>query len=224
MTGRSDEGGFRSLWPTIFVERTLPGHEAANQVLAELVQRLDRDRAQITTDYLAGNFFAQEHPAVQWLKGCIDKTAIDYFKHLGIGYPINWTVQGWANVNRLGDYHDAHNHPHAYLSGTYYVSMPEGPAEVGSRSDLRPGCITFYDPRGAVNMTAIRQDPYIEAEYTLRPKAGTILLWPAFLHHFVHPNLTKQPRITISYNIVLKWSDDYLPAQGGLTASGQSRS
>ena len=36
---------------------------------------------------------------------------------------------------------------------------------------------------------------------------------PAFVKHFVHPNLSKQTRISISFNIVLKWSDDYLPDQ-----------
>jgi len=29
----------------------------------------------------------------------------------------------------------------------------------------------------------------------------------------VHPNLSETPRISISFNIVLKWKDEYLPAQ-----------
>ena len=45
------------------------------------------------------------------------------------------------------------------------MKLPEAPPAIGSRRDLRPGCITFYDPRGAVNMTAIKRDPYIEAEF-----------------------------------------------------------
>ena len=167
----------------------------------------------MTTNYLAGNLLTLENPAVQWLKDCINKTVIDYLRHAGMDYPINWQLQGWANVNRLGDYHDAHNHPHAYLSGTYYVAVPDGQAEIGTRRDLRSGRITFYDPRGAVNMTAIKRDPNIEAEHTVDPKAGMILLWPAFLNHFVHPNLSQEPRISISFNVVLKWSDDYLPEQ-----------
>ncbi len=85
---------------------------------------------------------------------------------------------------------------------------------IGSRKDLRPGCIAFDDPRGAVNMTAIKRDPYIEAECTLRPAAGTVVVWPAFLNHFVHPNLSKESRVSISFNVVLKWSEDYLPEQG----------
>ncbi|MGF1610571.1 MAG: putative 2OG-Fe(II) oxygenase [Kiloniellales bacterium] len=46
-----------------------------------------------------------------------------------------------------------------------------------------------------------------------RPSPGLLLLWPAFLFHFVHPNLSREPRISISFNVVLKWSDDYLPRQ-----------
>jgi hypothetical protein len=29
----------------------------------------------------------------------------------------------------------------------------------------------------------------------------------------VHPNLSAEPRVSISFNVVLKWSHDYLPAQ-----------
>jgi uncharacterized protein (TIGR02466 family) len=216
MDGKPDKlvsQGFKALWPTILLQRSLPGHEAANRVLLQTLMAQDAAQADMTTDYLCDNLFTREDPAFRWLKGCVNKTVIDYLRHLGMDYPINWSLQAWVNVNRLGDYHDTHNHPHAYLSGTYYVCLPEPGGEIGSRKDLRSGCITFYDPRGAVNMTAIKRDPNIEAEYTLRPAAGTILLWPAFLYHFVHPNLSREPRVSISFNVVLKWSDDYLPAQ-----------
>ena len=206
--------GFKQLWPTTLVERQLPGHEDANRELARLIRALEAERPALTTDYLGGNLLTNDNPAVGWLKQCINKTVVDYFRHLGMDYPIDWTLQGWANVNRFGDYHDAHNHPRAYLSGTYYVAVPSALAERPGRSDVRSGCISFYDPRGAANMTAIKGDPYIEAEHTIQPRAGMILLWPAFLKHFVHPNLSDDLRISISYNVMLKWSDTYLPDQG----------
>ena len=62
-------------------------------------------------------------------------------------------------------------------------------------------------------MTAIKDDPQIEAEYTVMPEPGMILLWPAFLHHFVHPNLSQMHRISVSFNVVLNWSENYLPDQ-----------
>ena len=205
--------GFLDLWPTTLLQRRLPGAQEANTVLAQVILDLDAKATDLTTDYLGGNFLESEHPAVAWLRNCINKTAIDYLRRGGLDYEVRWSLQGWANVNRFGDYHDLHNHPHAYLSGTYYVAMPDDTEDLPGRRDRRPGAISFYDPRAQANMTAIKGDPQIEAEYTLLPEAGTILLWPAFLHHFVHPNLSRQPRISISFNLVLKRSDDYLPQQ-----------
>lgn len=211
--GEADAQGFRHLWPTVLVERRLPGAEAANEELARLVRDMERGSPDLTTDYRSGNLLGLENPAAQWLKDCINKTAIDYLAHCGLDYPVHWSLHAWANVNRLGDYHDPHNHPHCYLSGTYYVQVPKDRATRKNRGDVRPGCITFYDPRAQANMTAIRGDPQIEAEYTVTPEPGLILMWPSFLKHFVHPNLSRALRISISFNLMLKWSDSYLPGQ-----------
>ena len=62
-------------------------------------------------------------------------------------------------------------------------------------------------------MGSIAKDPNIDPEFTVHPEPGILMLWPAFLNHFIHPNLTKQTRISISFNIILKWSNDYLPEQ-----------
>ncbi|MCG8357636.1 MAG: 2OG-Fe(II) oxygenase family protein [Kiloniellales bacterium] len=209
----SNKDGFHALWPTTLLRRRLPGAANANKELLRLIRALEADHAALTTDYRSDNLLVLDNPAVGWLKDCINKTVIDYLRHQGLDYPVNWSLHGWANINRLGDYHDPHNHPHAYLSGTYYVAVPQARAALKSRADVRPGCITFYDPRGATNMGAIRGDGEIEAEYTVRPEPGLILLWPAFLKHFVHPNLSDEERVSISFNAMLKWSDAYLPQQ-----------
>jgi hypothetical protein len=44
-----------------------------------------------------------DHPAVAWLRDCVNRAIADYFRALGIAYQIDWTLHGWANVNRLGD-------------------------------------------------------------------------------------------------------------------------
>lgn len=209
-----DPDGFLDLWPTQMLRQRLPGADKANPVLAQEIARLEAANAELTTDYRAQNFLAGENPAVAWLKDCVNRATVNYLRRLGIDYQLDWSLQAWPNVNRLGDYHDPHNHPHAYLSGTYYVAVPESRAKLRTRSDLRPGCISFYDPRAAANMTAIKGDGQIEAEYTVSPKPGEILLWPAFLLHFVHPNLSEEPRLSVSFNVVLKRSAELLPAQG----------
>ena len=208
-----DSEGFLDLWPTTLLQRILPGHEQANPALVAVIEALENRNRDLTTDYLSGNLLAEEHPALQWLKQCVNKTAVDYLQRQGLDYAIDWSLHGWANINRLGDYHDLHNHPHSYLSGTYYVAIPESGPEAGTRNDLSPGAISFYDPRPQANMTAIRGDAQISPQYTLRPRPGMMLMWPSFLHHLVHPNLSSEKRISISFNLVLKWSEDYLPAQ-----------
>lgn len=207
------EDGFVSLWPTMLLKRTLPDAQAANRELTRLIEALDSKHRDLTTDYRSDELFSNDHPAIAWLRECVNVTVRDYFRHLGMDYDIRWSLQAWANINRFGDYHDYHNHPHAYLSGTYYVRIPTEIEKLETRSDLRPGRLTLYDPRACANMTAIKGDPYVEPEYTIEPVAGMIVLWPAFVNHFVHPNLARQPRLSVSFNVILKWSDDYLPSQ-----------
>ncbi len=207
------ENGIVPLWPTFMLRRSLADHGTHEAALIKLVRELERGNRQLTTEYLDSDFFTIDEPPVRWLKTSIDETIIDYLKWLGLDYPVNWAIQGWPNVNRFGDYHDYHNHPRAYLSGTYYLKMPKSREKLETRDDVRPGAITFYDPRYGANMHAIKGDPYAEAEFTVLPEPGLLMMWPGFINHFVHPNLSKELRITISFNIVLKWSDDYLPDQ-----------
>lgn len=199
------------LWPTQILRHRLPGAEQANPHLAEHVLNLDAARADMTVGYLEANIFDGKHPAIGWLRNCVDRAVLDYAKEAGIDYDLEWRIQGWANVNRFGDYHNLHNHPHSWLSGTYYVQVPDRPKKLPGRSDLNPGAISFYDPRPQANMNAVRGDGQVDPEFRILPKPGEMLLWPAFLHHLVHPNHSDEPRISISFNIVLRWKEDYLP-------------
>ncbi|MEM8744750.1 MAG: TIGR02466 family protein [Pseudomonadota bacterium] len=203
---------FHALWPTTLLVDHLPGAENANVVLKEMIEDLDAGSRDMTTDYLSGNFFDIPHPAVAWLRECVDVSTKHYAQNSGIDYQMDWHAQAWPNVNRFGDYHNLHNHPHSWLSGTYYVQVPTGEPKTGKgRSDLNPGAISFFDPRAQANMLAVKGDGQVEAEHRVMPEAGMILIWPAFVHHLVHPNLFEENRISVSFNIVLNWRDDYIP-------------
>ena len=202
---------FTALWPTTFLQDALPGAENANIVLGDMIAEMDGRAADMTTDYLQGNFFEIDHPAVQWLRDCVNRCVVQYAQNAGIDYEMDWHVQAWPNVNRFGDYHNLHNHPHSWLSGTYYVQVPSGQSKTGGRSDLNPGAISFFDPRPQANMLAVKGDGQVEAEHRVMPEPGMLLIWPAFIHHLVHPNLFEEARISISFNVVLNWRDSYLP-------------
>lgn len=210
----SGEAGFVDLWPTTLLQRVIPSSAGANLALAELLLHLDEEhaatsassaKANLTADYLEQNLLDLDHPAIEWLAACINKTVADYLSRTGVSIDVSWQLQVWANINRTGDYHNLHNHPHSYLSGTYYVQVPdEADVALGTRTDLNANAISFYDPRPQSNMTAVAGDPQIDPEYRVLPEAGLVMLWPSFLHHLVHPNLASATRISISFNVVLE--------------------
>jgi len=68
----------QALWPTLFLSHRLPGHDRANPVLLDLIQRMQTARPDLTTDYLEGNFFAERHPVIEWLEACIRRCVSDY--------------------------------------------------------------------------------------------------------------------------------------------------
>jgi len=200
---------FTQLWSTLFMSMHLPGAESANGVLGAELLSQEAKADDLTGDYLDANLLDHQHPVFGWLKQCIERGVVDYARKAGVTADLAFSLQAWANVNMPGDYHNLHNHPHSWLSGTYYVQVPRG-TDTGHRTDLNSNAISFFDPRAQANMGAISGDGQFDPEHRIDPVAGQLLIWPAFLHHLVHPNLSDGTRISISFNVVLKWRDAYL--------------
>ncbi len=191
---------FSGVWPTLLVRRMLPGFEQPTSGLAAHIAEQEAREADYTARYQEQNFFASDHAPVRWLKDQIEQTAAALLRHVGVERQPDWTLFAWYNTNRYGDHHAPHTHPGAYLSGTYYVRVPAAPASVEDPG-ARPGCISFYDPRTGANMISIGPEQDARAAHVVCPSAGTLLMWPSPLQHFVHPNLSQEHRVTISFNL-----------------------
>ena len=99
----------------------------------------------------------------------------------------------WINVLDPGGVHTGHIHPHSAVSGTYYVSVPDG-----------AGAIRFEDPRLPLMMAAPPRKRKARDENrlfaTVAPRAGTLLLWESWLRHEVPLNGSEEERISVSFN------------------------
>jgi len=97
----------------------------------------------------------------------------------------------WINVMEAGGVHSAHIHPHAAISGTYYVALPKASA-----------AIRFEDPRLAMMMAAPAKKPGTKypSFISIAPKPGILLLWESFLRHEVPLNRARGKRISVSFN------------------------
>jgi uncharacterized protein (TIGR02466 family) len=185
----------------MLIKRRLPGFEQPNAGLAKFIEEQEAREKDYTARYQEQHFFSNPLPAVQWLKDQVNQTATAFLQHVGIQRPLSWKLAGWYNTNRLGDHHAPHTHPRSYLSGTYYVRMPAEPRTDDPRA--RPGCISFYDPRTAANMVTAGMEPDARSAHTVLPVPGMLMMWPSPVQHYVHPNLSEEHRVTISFNVVL---------------------
>ena len=97
----------------------------------------------------------------------------------------------WANINSAGAYHVVHDHGAAHWSGVYYLAVPDG----------SPG-IVFMDPRGGIgaNRPRLKVDSGRDRHHQA-VSSGQLLLFPAWLMHYVVPHQGTEPRISISFNI-----------------------
>ena len=117
---------------------------------------------------------------------------------------IGWRIAAWANVNRAGDANRPHGHGGAYWSGIYWVDDGDVDADpaVG-------GLLELADPRGILPvMVAPELCCAIEAcageggGQSVTPRAGTMVLFPAWLIHSVTPYAGRRPRISVAFNFV----------------------
>lgn len=99
----------------------------------------------------------------------------------------------WINILPPGGIHTSHIHPHSVISGTYYVTIPEG-ASALKLEDPRLGFMMAAPPRKAKAKPENRQFAY------MKPAPGTVLLWESWLRHEVPLNEAEAERISISFN------------------------
>ncbi len=98
----------------------------------------------------------------------------------------------WGNINPKGGFNFTHVHPSGWLSGVYYIQLPEENSE-----------IVFEDPRPARMMDFQRTCLITDEYFTYHPKVGELILFPSWLPHFVPPNTSDENRISMSFNIEL---------------------
>jgi uncharacterized protein (TIGR02466 family) len=111
------------------------------------------------------------------------------------GTPPRWTADMWANVSGLAAFNMPHVHTGTFWSAVYYVRVGEGEG----------GQLVLHDPRmpglrmHAPGVLFRNMGPELKAE--IEPKAGMLVLFPAWLSHSVEPWQGTGQRISVAMNI-----------------------
>lgn len=107
-------------------------------------------------------------------------------------------IHAWAMVMYNGHYTVPHNHSDAHWACVYYPDAGDADQEGAPAS----GLLALVDPRQGGRTTPGLD--YVGTTFTVVPKTGHLVVFPAWLLHYVHTYLGKRPRISIACNIVLE--------------------
>ena len=112
---------------------------------------------------------------------------------------IEASARSWANVNFKEDYKKVHNHFDAHWAGSYYVTDTNLNSTVSSYNS-KDGSIEFLDPRPGANSIRTPGDIFFPPRVKFTPIAGELLIFPAWLFHFVNAHTDALPRISIAFD------------------------
>ena len=195
----------RTLFPTRLYEGALD--DAA--LLAELAHSI----AALARDDRAGRQWAKAHgypgytsyaslndlpvrdPAFADLKRALDGHVKRFaaLSFMDLGGRMLKLDSLWVNVLKPGGVHSGHIHPNCVISGTVYVTVPEG-----------AGMLKLEDPRLPLMMAApprVADAPEDARSFVyVQPTAGAVLLWESWLRHEVAAGNAKAERVGVSFN------------------------
>ncbi len=130
-------------------------------------------------------------PAFAEFVKLVELAAVNVAKDLQVEqYPMMITGC-WANINPPGSYHPTHNHPNNYLSGVYYVAVPE----TGSH-------LVLQDPRPGILMPRSKLGRFTANVAVAPVQAGRMVFFPSWLRHHVPSNEGSTDRVSIAFNLM----------------------
>ena len=129
-------------------------------------------------------------------RGVLDLLQVDY---------TDFQITGcWANVNPPQSGHRSHTHPNNYLSGVYYVQVPE-----------TADGLVFHEPRAQslVISPKVKKLTYLTgSEANLDVREGRLFIFPSWLGHSVAMTRAAGDRISVSFNIMLSsFAEEFSP-------------
>jgi uncharacterized protein (TIGR02466 family) len=136
-----------------------------------------------------------EHPLFDGLKKTIDEHIKNFVNTLYPNTNIDvYITQSWANYTEPNQWHHKHCHPNSFISGVFYVNAIEN-------EDM----IKFY--RTLPFIFEIEHDQpnnYNSWDVNINIKSGDLILFPSNFEHNVPPTLSKETRISISFNTFIR--------------------
>ena len=189
-------------YPTPIGRFRIPDAESTNRELRQII--LDREAKYPSDNYANVGGWHSTADLLDWAGASVTTVKTSMLE--AVGHMVGVSTEGkaprgmvrltaWANVTRRGHYHRVHNHPSSVWSGVYYVTD-------GGDSPNHPlsGVLELCDPRPFTEMVPAPGNPCGQ-RVIFRAEAGTMIVFPDWLYHFVNPFYGDGERISIAFNM-----------------------
>ena len=100
----------------------------------------------------------------------------------------------WFNVNSRGNYNTLHNHRGGIISGVLYILVPDDNCG-GITFERTDKELQYYLPPFLDN-----HNEFTSSIFTIKPKEGSLILFPSWFKHRVEPSQSQNSRISMSFN------------------------
>lgn len=141
-----------------------------------------------------------EAPHVRLLLECISSGIADHLERIGSGEhpwlrarPKSALLRSWCVITDGDGYETWHVHHFGWLSGVYYVRVPDAIAS-GSGSE---GCLAFGLPAELAGDEAAERF----GTQLVRPREGLMLRFPSHAYHRTFPHGTREQRICLAFDL-----------------------
>ena len=148
----------------------------------------------------------KENPHIRALASLASRQIKGYFSQLYDDQtPYELQIQGWAMVQRWGEFVMPHHHNGHHFSAVYYVDVPP----VHNSPIQRSGAIFFHNPSPLARSWIVRSSKAEHQHQTVDVKTGDFVIFPAHLMHSVSPWFGEKERICYAMNFFLKREQDW---------------
>ena len=149
--------------------------------------------------------FDYSHPILKKFEIAIVNAVSNYMRQLKnkenhpfLGYkPARYNIDIWANVLGSNDHQSSHIHNQGWMSGVYYVSLPENSVEENPYA----GWLEFNRP--GYGLPALGGEENFER---IAPKPGMIVMFPSYVWHGTIPFTSQDTRISIAFDVHADYS------------------
>ena len=143
------------------------------------------------------NLLDNSHSIIKETKEIFAKAITQFAETIYIKKPFTINFDDpWLNVNRESHLNKTHTHPGSELSLTYYCEVP-----------VDSGRIVFENPVLHQRTTTIwyeKHDVWNSEYINLTPKKYDLIIFPSYLPHYVEPNKSNKPRISLACNVQIR--------------------